>query len=68
MTQGAKELVTGRRWGVLGRLGRLDARDALDQSYSRVISVVWRVSQFPSTYHSELINEALMVESEEIAQ
>ena len=53
--QGGKEMMEGR-WRDM--LGRLDARDALDQSYSGALGTFSNpVSKSRLTYHREFINE-----------
>ena len=43
---------------MLGRVGRLHVRDALDQSYSKVSKYFSNpVSEFPLTYHCEFIED-----------
>jgi hypothetical protein len=55
VTHGRKDMMAGE-WR-RGRLGRPDVRDALDQSYLRLTWFSNPVSEFPLTYHSELIDE-----------
>jgi hypothetical protein len=55
MTQDGEEMVArDSEWPGWGLLGRLNVRDAIDQSYSRFLSYFGNRKKFPLTYHTEL--------------